>query len=150
MKKEFLPLEEQVIFPLYLCSKEVIRMYSNYLAEADLTYTQYVVMLYFWEKGVSNVKELGNTMLLDSSTLTPLLKKLEKKGLITRKKSNLDERNLVLELTKKGTDLKEKICEIPFKMQKHCGLKKTEEKELRELLCKLLINVEKEMTKWVL
>ncbi len=86
-------------------------------------------------------------MLLYSATRTPLLKKLEKKGLITRKKSNLDERNLVLELTKKGKDLKDKVLDIPFKMQKQCGLKKTEEKELRELLCKLLTNVEKEMTK---
>lgn len=146
-KKELIPLEEQLVFPLYLCAKEVIRIYSVFLKEIDLTYTQFVVMLYFWEKKVSNVKEIGKTMLLDSSTLTPLLKKLEKKGLISRKKSTVDERNLVLELTKKGMALKEKALPIPVKMQKLCGLSESEEKALRKSIVKLLQNTEREMNK---
>lgn len=145
MKEEsFIPLENQLVFPLYLCSKEVIRKYSILLNEVDLTYTQFVVMMYFWEKKTSNVKEIGRTMLLDSSTLTPLLKKLEAKGFITRKKSNLDERNLVLELTKKGIALKEKVLPIPREMQKHIKLSVKEEQELRKLLIKFLTNIEEE------
>ncbi len=142
--KEFIELEKQLVFPLYLCSKEVIRKYSILLNKVDLTYTQFVVMMYFWEKKTSNVKEIGRTMLLDSSTLTPLLKKLEAKGLITRKKSNLDERNLVLELTKKGIALKEKVLPIPREMQKCINLSEKEEAELRKLLLKVLTNIEEE------
>lgn len=142
--KEFIELEKQLVFPLYLCSKEVIRKYSILLNKVDLTYTQFVVMMYFWEKKTSNVKEIGRTILLDSSTLTPLLKKLEAKGLITRKKSNLDERNLVLELTKKGIALKEKVLPIPREMQKCINLSEKEEAELRKLLLKVLTKIEEE------
>ena len=144
-KKDYIPLEEQLIFPLYLCSKETIRRYSILLNKIDLTYTQYVVMLYFWEKKTSNVKEIGKAMLLDSSTLTPLLKKLEAKGLITRKKSNLDERNLVLELTNKGIALKEKALPIPKEMKTICKMSDKEVKDLRKLLMKLLNNIEEEI-----
>lgn len=145
MKEEnFVALENQLVFPLYLCSKEVIRRYSILLNKVDLTYTQFVVMMYFWERKTSNVKEIGRTILLDSSTLTPLLKKLEAKGFITRKKSNLDERNLVLELTKKGIALKEKALPIPREMQKYGKLSAKEEQELRKLLIKLLTSIEEE------
>ena len=147
-EKELIPLEKQLIFPLYLCSKEVIRVYNILLNKIDLTYTQFIVMQYFWNKKTSNVKEIGKIMLLDSSTLTPLLKKLEKKGLITRKKSNLDERNLVLELTKKGIALKEEAAKIPEKMEIICGLNKKETEEMRNLGCKLLQNIEKEIEEW--
>ena len=143
--KKFIPLEKQVVFPLYLCSKEVIRRYSILLKEIDLTYTQFVVMMYFWEKKTSNIKELGKTMLLDSSTLTPLLKKLEKKKLITRKKSTLDERNLVVELTKKGEELHDKAIDIPMEMRKIGKLTKEEEEVLRNITIKFLKNVEEEM-----
>lgn len=144
-KYEYVPLQDQITFPLYLCSKEVIRMYSLELGKHDLTYTQYLVMQYFWEQKTSNVKEIGKTMLLDSSTLTPLLKKLESKGLITRKKSNLDERNLVLELTKKGANLKNEIIPIPHEMRKNSKINEKEEKELKKLLMKILNGIEEDI-----
>ena len=79
-------LKNQLCFPLYLCSKEIIRKYSPLLNELDLTYTQYIVMMYLWENKETNIKELGKTLILDSNTLTPLLKKLESKNYITRSK----------------------------------------------------------------
>ena len=86
-----LRLDNQLCFPLYLCSKEIIRKYTPYLNSLDLTYTQYIVMLYFFQNKTSNVRTLGKTLLLDSSTLTPLLKRLEQKGYIIRKRSKTDE-----------------------------------------------------------
>ncbi len=145
MKNDYFQLQEQLVFPMYLCSKEVIRKYSLLLDEIDLTYTQFIVMLYFWERKSSNVKDLGNTILLDSSTLTPLLKKLEKKGLITRTKSSVDERNLVLELTQKGKNLKKKAMDIPAKMAEICNLEDEEIETLRKILYKLLVNIEEKI-----
>ena len=142
---KLLSLEEQLVFPMYLCSKEIIRKYSTLLTKLDLTYTQFIVMQYFWERKKSNVKELGKIMLLDSSTLTPLLKKLEKKGLITRNKSTVDERNLVLELTKKGKDLEKAAKSIPSKMKEICNLSEKDSETLRKLIYKLLANIEKEL-----
>lgn len=143
-KYQSLRLKNQLCFPIYLCSKEIIRKYTPYLNELDLTYTQYIVMMYFWEKRESNVKELGDTVLLDSSTLTPLLKKLELKGYITREKSDKDERNLVLKLTKKGDSLQEKALEIPKKIGKCINLEENEAKVLYNLIYKVLLNVEEE------
>ena len=146
-EKDFVPLSEQLVFPLYLCSKEVLRVYDTLLKKIDLTYTQYIVMQYFWEKKTSNVKELGKIMLLDSSTLTTLLKKLEKKGLVTRTKSSIDERNLVVELTEKGMNLKKEALELPKEMEKICGLNEQEANDMRNMACKLLNNIEEEMKK---
>ncbi len=143
--KKLLSLEEQLVFPMYLCSKEIIRKYSILLTKIDLTYTQFIVMQYFWKRKQSNVKELGKIMLLDSSTLTPLLKKLEKKGLITRTKSTVDERNLVLELTKKGKALEKEAEEIPIKMKELCNISDKDSETLRKLIYKLLANIEKEL-----
>ncbi len=146
MKKDFvyMPLDKQLVFPLYLCSKEVIRRYNVVLEEFDLTYTQFVIMMYLWEKRTSNVKKISETILLDSSTLTPLLKKLEKKGLIKRNKSLMDERNLSIELTKEGSDLQQKASVAPMKMEKLCKLTKKEEEDFRKLAYKLLINMKEE------
>lgn len=87
-----LKLENQLCFPLYACAKEVTRRYKPFLDEIDLTYTQYIAMMVLWERKSVNVKELGECLYLDSGTLTPLLKRLEQKGLITRKRSEADER----------------------------------------------------------
>ena len=106
-KYEKIKLKNQLCFPIYLCSKEIIRKYTPVLDKLNLTYTQYIVMMYFWENKQSNVKELGKTLLLDSSTLTPLLKKLEAKGYLTRKKSTIDERNLVLEYVDMTKEIEE-------------------------------------------
>lgn len=139
-----LKLENQLCFPIYLCSKELIRKYTPFLDNLDLTYTQYIVMLYLWEKGSSNVRELGKTILLDSSTLTPLLKKLESKGYISRERSLVDERNLIINLTDKGEKLKSKALSIPSKMGQCINLNENEALTLYKLIYKLLTNIEKE------
>ena len=139
-----LSIKNQLCFPIYLCSKEIIRKYTPILEELDLTYTQYIVMMYFWEKEKSNVKEIGNALLLDSSTLTPLLKKLESKGFITRVRSTVDERNLDVVVTKKGMDLRDKALSIPDKIGKCIALSKDEALMLYNLTYKILTNIQKE------
>ena len=139
-----LKLENQLCFPIYLTAKELTRIYDKYLKELNLTYTQYIVMMYFWDKKESNVKELSKTLIIDSSTLTPLLIKLENKGYIKREKSNLDERNLNITLTKDGEDLKEQARLIPEKAGKCVGLNIDEAKKLYELIYKVLNNILKE------
>ena len=142
-KYDSLSLKNQLCFPIYLCSKEIIRKYTPWLEEINLTYTQYIVMMYFWEKEKSNVKDIGKTLLLDPSTLTPLLKKLENKGFITRVRSSIDERNLQIELTDEGRCLKDKALSIPQKMGKCIDLSKEEATTLYKLMYKILMNVER-------
>ena len=143
-KYDSLFLKNQLCFPIYLCSKEIIRRYNPFLEKLDLSYNQYFVMMYLWEKKESNVKELGKTVLLDSSTLTPLLKKLEAKGYILRTRSKSDERNLIIQLTEKGESLKDEAVDIPRQMGCCIGLDENEAIELYKLIYKVLINVEKE------
>ena len=143
-KYDSLKLSNQLCFPIYLCSKEIIRHYTPYWSDVDLTYTQYIVMLYFFEKEMCNVKELGDCLLLDSSTLTPVLKKLEAKGYIKRERSNIDERNLVVTITKKGNELKDKLLDVPKKMGECINLTEQEAKTLYTLIYKVLLNIEKE------
>ncbi len=137
-----LKLENQLCFPIYLCSKELIRRYKPYLDKLDLTYTQYIVMMYLWEYGDANLKDIGKSIMLDSSTLTPLLKKLELKGFIKRKKSLKDERNLDVFLTNKGNNLKDKALDVPKCMGKCINLNMEDAKSLYNLLYKVLENVE--------
>ena len=144
-KYKTLELKNQLCFPIYLCSKEIIRKYTPILNEINLTYTQYIVMMYFWEKQKSNVKDIGKALLLDSSTLTPLLRKLESKGFITREKSTIDERNLVLTITKKGMDLRDKALSIPSKVGKCMDLTKEETETLYKLTYKIIENTQKEV-----
>lgn len=138
-----LKLENQLCFPIYLCSKEVIRRYTPLLEKIDLTYTQYIVMMYFWEKKKSNVKEISDTLLLDPSTLTPLLKKLESKGFVTRIRSTKDERNLEVEITEKGKKLKNKAKFVPEKIGKCINLSGEEAIALYSLMYKVLNNIER-------
>ncbi len=143
-KYEVLRLKNQLCFPIYLCSKEIQRRYTPYLNELNLTYTQYVVMMYFWEHGSSNVKAIGKALLLDPSTLTPLLKKLESKGYITRNRSEQDERNLIVELTDSGRELQDKAINIPAQIGRCLDLSEEEAVALYNILYKVLHNVEKE------
>lgn len=140
MNKDYdaLKLENQLCFPLYACAKEIIRKYKPFLDEVDLTYTQYIAMMALWEKKTMTVKELGNCLYLDSGTLTPLLKKMEAKGLVTRKRSIEDERNLMVTLTKDGEKLKEKAAAIPEKMAQCMPLEPEEAGTLYRILYKLL------------
>ncbi|MBQ9383416.1 MAG: MarR family transcriptional regulator [Ruminiclostridium sp.] len=141
---EPLRLSNQLCFPIYLCAKELVRKYGDELNELGLTYTQYIVMMYFWEVGSSNVKDIGAALLLDPSTLTPILKKLEAKGLITRRRLPEDERNLTISLTETGEAAREKALGVPAKMYARIGLNDRECETLRALINKVLENVEKE------
>ena len=115
-KYDCLRLDRQLCFPLYACAKEIVRKYKPFLDEIDLTYTQYIAMMALWEKDCLSVKELGEKIFLDSGTLTPMLKTMEKKGLLTRERDHKDERNLVVSLTEDGKKLKERAVEIPARM----------------------------------
>ena len=141
---EALKLENQLCFPLYACAREVVKKYKPFLDDIDLTYTQYVVMMYLWEVGEGSVKAMGEALMLDPSTLTPLLKKLESKGYITRTRSETDERSLMIRLTEEGAQLKDKAVIVPQKMKQCIGLTDTEGEDLCRLLMKVLANIEKE------
>ncbi len=133
-----LKLENQICFPLYACSREIIKQYKPFLDEIDLTYTQYIAMMVLWEHQSVTVKELGQYLFLDSGTLTPLLKKMEAKGIISRRRDQEDERSLIVSLTKEGEALKERAVEVPQKMAQCVRLAPEEAKELYRLLYKLL------------
>lgn len=137
-KYEGLKLENQLCFPLYACSRLVIKKYHPVLSELDLTYTQYIAMLVLWEVRSLSVKELGCRLFLDSGTLTPLLKSMEAKGLIRRFRSSEDERVLIAEITDEGMALREKAADIPEKVGGCIKLEAQEAAELYRLLYKLL------------
>jgi DNA-binding MarR family transcriptional regulator len=137
-KYEGLKLENQLCFPLYACSRLVIKKYHPVLSELDLTYTQYIAMLVLWEVRSLSVKELGRRLFLDSGTLTPLLKSMEAKGLIRRFRSSEDERVLIAEITDEGMALREKAADIPEKVGGCIKLEAQEAAELYRLLYKLL------------
>ncbi len=139
---EALRLDNQLCFPLYACAKEIVRRYKPFLDEIDLTYTQYIVMMVLWEEREINVKELGSRLYLDSGTLTPVLKRLEQKGFITRQSHDKDERVLIVSITKEGDELKDKAVEIPVKMAGCVSLEPQDAAELYRLLHKLLAGFE--------
>lgn len=133
-------LEDQICFPLYAASREIIKQYKPYLDEMDLTYTQYLTMMLLWEHQTMTVKEIGEVLYLDSGTLTPLLKKLEIKGYLTRTRSTADERNLIVALTEVGMSLREHAEGIPQKIAESLPLTAEEEAELSRMLHKILEN----------
>lgn len=133
-----LKLENQLCFPLYACSREIIKKYKPVLDKFDLTYTQYIVMMVLWEKRQINVKELGKILYLDSGTLTPLLKKLEQKEYIIRNRSKEDERNLIVLVSDKGKKLKSKMSKVPEEIGRCINLTETETVTLYTLLYKIL------------
>ena len=104
---EMLKLENQLCFPLYAASREIVKKYKPYLDEIGLTYTQYITMMIFWNEKQINVKELGKKLYLDSGTLTPVLKNLEAKGYVRRHRSLDDERVLLVDVTDEGMQLRE-------------------------------------------
>jgi len=113
---ESIRLENQLCFPLYACAKEVVRRYRKPLEKLGLTYTQYVVMMVFWEHGGMTEGELGAIVHLDSGTLAPLLKRLEKMGLVTRERLDTNERKLFVSLTEAGQALREEALAVPKAM----------------------------------
>ncbi len=137
-KYDSLKLGNQLCFPLYAASKEIVRMYTPFLKEIDLTYTQYIAMMVMWEEQQISVKDLGARLFLDSGTLTPLLKTLEKKGLVSRSRSKEDERFLIVTVSDEGMKLREKAVDIPAKVGGCVKLEKDEASELYKILYKLL------------
>jgi DNA-binding MarR family transcriptional regulator len=145
---KLLRLENQLCFPLYAASREVIKLYKPYLDDLDLTYTQYIAMLLLWEHKTLTVKEMGDYLFLDSGTLTPLLKKLEVKGVITRTRSHKDERNLNVSVTPEGEELREKAMGIPKAMGQYNPLSLEETVVLYNLLYKMLGREGKYSPEW--
>lgn len=141
-KYDTLKLENQLCFPLYACAKEVVKRYKPFLDKIDLTYTQYIAMMVMWEHKRLNVKELGEYLFLDSGTLTPLLKTLEKKGFVTRERSKEDERNLIVKVTDKGLKLRDEAVKVPMEMSGCIKFEKEDAAQLYRLLHKMLDNFE--------
>ena len=137
-KYDALKLENQLCFPLYVASKEVVRRYKPLLDELNLTYTQYIALLVLWEQKKLSVKELGEFLFLDSGTLTPVLKSLEKKGYISRKKSKDDERVLIVELTDEGKELREKAVSVPSGIAECIDIDKKDAEKLLKILHNML------------
>ena len=135
---DVLKLENQLCFPLYACSKEIVRRYKPFLDEIDLTYTQYITMMVLWEHREISVKDMGELLYLDSGTLTPVLKKLEQKGYVTRARDVQDERVLQVTITEKGDALREKAVEIPAKLGSCINLPPEDAVKLYEILQKIL------------
>ncbi len=133
-----LRLENQLCFPLYAASREIIRLYRPHLDALDLTYTQYITMMVLWEEREISVKQLGKRLYLDSGTLTPLLKSLEAKGYVTRTRSRDDERVVVVRLTDAGLALQEQAVAVPEGMKACLRLSPDEAAVLYKLLYKLL------------
>jgi len=141
-KYDCIRLENQICFPLYACSKEIVRRYRKPLEQLNLTYTQYIVMMVFWEFGDMTEGELGLKVHLDSGTLAPLLKRLERQGLVKRTRLDSNERKLLLTLTDEGRNLKEKALAIPQAMKGCIDLSNEELLKLKFLLDKALSGME--------
>ena len=135
---EMMKLDNQLCCPLYAASRQVVSLYTPYLKELGLTYTQYIVFLVLWETDGIPVGELGRRLYLDNGTLTPLLKKLEAAGYLTRSRDTADERVVIVSLTGEGRALKEKAKEIPLKIGTCINLSVNDAKALFEILRKLL------------
>lgn len=143
-KYDVLKLSKQICFPLYACSKEVVKQYRPWLDEINLTYTQYIAMMVLWEEKKLNVKELGSRLYLDSGTLTPVLKSLEAKGFLRRYRSEEDERVLNVELTEEGWALRDSARELPGRINERVKLSKEERAQLIALLGKIIAGLEEE------
>lgn len=137
-KYDSLKLENQLCFRLYASSREVIKKYKPILDEYNLTYTQYLTMLVLWEEEKVTVKGIGQKLHLDSGTLTPLIKKLEKMNLVMKYRSADDDRVVIVELTEEGKELKEKMVDVPKKAFCSLGLEKEDVIKLRKNLDDLL------------
>lgn len=135
---ERLKLENQLCFPLYACAKEIVRRYAPLLEPFGLTYTQYIAMMVLWEHKTVTVKDLGKKLFLDSGTLTPMLKKMERNGWLCRTRSKEDERMVILSITERGEELHNRVAEVPIKMAKCVKLENEEAMQLYTLLNKMM------------
>ena len=138
---EQLKLANQVCFPIYSLAKEIVSRYRPFLEELDLTYPQYLVLLVLWEQDNLTVSKIGEHLNLDSGTLTPLLKRLEQKNIISRRRSSEDERIVNITLTEEGVKLKEKATSVPQKLSSSMNVSKEELIELKRIIENLLLNI---------
>ena len=139
-----LKLDNQLCFPLYACSREMIKQYKIYLDKLDLTYTQYIAMMVLWESKTVTAKELGRRLYLDSGTLTPLLKRLEGKGFLRRRRDPSDERSLLVSITEKGEALKEQAMNVTCRVSQTSVLTPEENETLYRILYKMLTAAEQD------
>lgn len=137
-KNELLDMERKACFPLYVASREMTKMYKPYLDKYDLTYTQYLSLIMLFDNESLSVKDLGKKLYLDSGTLTPLLKKLENKGYITRTRFAVDNRFLNVALTEKGEELRAELTKIPQLVLEELGITESESEALNTLVSKLV------------
>lgn len=135
---ERLKLENQLCFPLYACAKEIVRRYTPLLEPFGLTYTQYIAMMVLWEHKTVTVKDLGNYLFLDSGTLTPMLKKMERSGWLCRTRSKEDERVVIISITECGEELHDRLAEVPIKMANCVKLETEDAMQLYTLLNKMM------------
>lgn len=140
-KYDCIRIGNQVCFPLYACAKEMVRQYRKPLEELNLTYTQYIVMMVLWEFGAMTEGELGRRVRLDSGTLAPLLKRLEKQGYVNRTRPDDNERKLLISLTEDGNSLRDKALEIPCKVSADLNLSEAELAQLKALLDKMMLDM---------
>lgn len=140
--EELLKLDNQLCFALYSSSRGVTRLYRPLLSEFGITYPQYLAMLVLWEKEPLTVKELGEKLFLDSGTLTPLLKRMEKQGLLKRERSQGDERQVLINLTEEGRKLKDKALAIPLKIADQVNISQSEFISLLTSLKKLMRKID--------
>ena len=135
---ELLKLDNQLCFPLYALSRMFTKAYQPYLQALDMTYPQYLVLMLLWEHQELTVKELGEKLLLDSGTLTPLLKRMEQHQWLSRRRDPSDERSVIIKLLPAGKGLQAPACQIPMQLAERLQLTPTEFENLRAQLYKLL------------
>jgi DNA-binding MarR family transcriptional regulator len=137
MIKEQLKLGNQLCFPVYAASRLITRIYQPYLDEIGITYPQYLVLLVLWEKDEVTVNEISRKLILNTNTTTPLLKRLEAQGLVTRRRSGDDERKVIIALTPKGKKLQSRAADIPGKLSEGLATGSMSLNELIDLKGKL-------------
>ena len=143
---EAMKLSNQLCFPLYAAARNVTGLYTPCLRPLGLTYTQYIVFLVLWEKDALTVGEIGERLMLDNGTLSPLLKKMEQAGYVERRRSQEDERVVVITLTEAGRALQEKAKDIPAQVAGCIDLSPEKAQTLYALLDELLENQKKRNT----
>ncbi|MCR8633829.1 MarR family winged helix-turn-helix transcriptional regulator [Paenibacillus radicis (ex Xue et al. 2023)] len=143
--EELLKLENQLCFSIYACSREITSLYRPLLNELGITYPQYLSLMVLWEKQTCTIKELGELLYLDSGTLTPMLKRMEDSGLVTRQRSKSDERVVFIELTEAGRKLKEKAICIPETCIPHFNLSNEQYKQLLQQMNQLIQNLQRSL-----
>ena len=137
-KYEALKLENQLCFPLYACARKVVSQYPPLLKPLGITYTQYIVFMVLWENDGLTVGELGNKLSLDNGTLTPMLKKLEQAGFVTRLRDKDDERKVTIHLTEEGWALRDKVSSVPEQVGACIQISPEEARVLYGLLYKII------------